>query len=156
MKQLIMELIRQKMRLIFTVSALLLLNVALGAVVVFYQQPALADLQTRWSALRRQDATVGAVDGATLYRQAETDLKTVNSRIPEKREFGRILSELYEAATDSAVEVIGISYKPVKIKEEALLSYQLTLSVTGSYAAIKSYLNDLQGMEELIVVDSVS
>ncbi|MDD5106159.1 MAG: hypothetical protein PHC49_11145, partial [Desulfuromonadaceae bacterium] len=42
------------------------------------------------------------------------------------------------------------------LKEEALLSYQLTLSVTGSYAAIKSYLNDLQGMEELIVVDSVS
>ena len=75
---------------------------------------------------------------------------------PEKRDFARILSELLEAAASSAVEVGPISYKPVPIKEEALLSYQLSLSVSGRYAAVKSYLSDLQNSPELIVVDTVS
>jgi type IV pilus assembly protein PilO len=63
---------------------------------------------------------------------------------------------LLEAAASSAVEVGAISYKPVSIKEEALLSYQLSFSVSGRYAAVKSYLSDLQKNPELIVVDTVS
>jgi len=80
----------------------------------------------------------------------------VKGKIPEKRQFARVLSDLLEAAASSGVGVGAISYKPLQIKEEALLSYQLSLSVSGGYAAVKSYLADLQGNPELIVVDTVS
>lgn len=155
MKQYVLEIIRQKWRLLSIILFLLLLNVTLGVVVSAYQRPSIADLQTKWNNLRRQAAQVGFVDAATLHRQGAADLETLKARIPEKRQFARVLSDLFEAAASSAVEVGPLSYKPEQIKEEPLLSYQLSFSVSGGYAAVKSYLSDLQKNPELIVVDSV-
>lgn len=156
MKQYVFEIVRQRWRFLCVIMSLLLLNVTLGAVVSSYQLPSLADLQTRWSNLRRQAARAGQVDAATLHHQGSADLEKLKVRIPEKREFARVLSEIYESAASSAVEVGAISYKPVLIKEEALLSYQLSFSVDGGYAAVKSYLSDLQKNPELIVIDTVT
>ena len=156
MKQYLLEIIRQKMRLVMVILVLLLINVALMVAISAYQLPSLADLQTRWSTLRRQAAGSGQIDTAKLYQQSLSDLEKLKTRIPEKRQFARVLRDLLEAAANSAVEVGSISYKPEIIKEEPLLSYQLTFSVTGSYAAVKSYLADLQGNPELLVVDTVN
>ena len=156
MKRYVLEFVRQKWPLLSVIAALLLINVTLGIVVSAYQLPSLADLQIKWSDLRRQSARVGVADAATLHQQGAADLKKLMARIPEKREFARVLSELLESAASSAVEVGPISYKPVPIKEEPLLSYQLSFSVSGRYAAVKSYLSDLQNNQELIVVDSVA
>ncbi|MBV5338681.1 MAG: type 4a pilus biogenesis protein PilO [Deltaproteobacteria bacterium] len=156
MKQLMLEIVRQKWRFLSIILILLLLNVALIFVVSTYQLPILADLQTKWSSLRRSSAGTGQMDPAALYQQASADLEKVKGKIPEKKQFARVLSELLEAAASSGVEVGAISYKPQLIKEEALLSYQVALSVSGGYAAVKSYLADLQGNPELLVVDAVS
>lgn len=156
MKQYALEIVRQKWRFLSIILFLLLFNIALGVVISAYQTPDLADLQTKWRDLRSRTARAGQVDAATLYRQGTLDLEKLKARIPEKREFARVLSDLLEAAANSAVEVGAISYKPVQIKEEPLLSYQLALSVSGRYVAVKSYLFDLQNNQELIVVDSVS
>jgi len=156
MKRYVFEIVRQKWRHLSIILFLLLLNILLDVVVSAYQIPSLADLQTKWSSLRRQTARAGQVDTATLHQQGTADLEKLKARIPEKREFARILSELLEAAASSAVVIGPISYKPVSIKEEALLSYQLSFSASGRYAAVKSYLSDLQKNPELIVVDTVS
>lgn len=156
MKHYIFEIFRQKWRLMSVILGLLLLNVALGLVVSAYQLPSLADLQDKWTNLRSQAARSGQVNAAILHKQGTADLEKLKARIPEKREFARVLSELYESAASSAVEVGAVSYKAVKIKEEPLLSYQLSFSVSGSYAAVKSYLSDLQNNQELLVVDTVS
>lgn len=156
MKQLVFEIIRQKWQLLTAITVLLLLNVLLGLVISFYQLPALADMQDSWNKLRNQSYKSRQMDTESLYRQGIADLETIKGRIPQKREFARVLSDLFEAAESSAVEVGAITYKPLQIKEEPLLSYQLSLSVTGSYAAVKSYLADLQNSKELIVVDSVA
>jgi type IV pilus assembly protein PilO len=91
-----------------------------------------------------------------LYRQGVSDLEKLNSRIPLKREFARVLSDIIETTSDSGVAVGAISYKPVTIKDEALLSYQLSFAVSGDYAAVKSCLSDLQQNPELVVVDSIT
>ncbi|HXE95779.1 MAG TPA: type 4a pilus biogenesis protein PilO [Dongiaceae bacterium] len=153
MKQLVLEIVRQKWRFLSIILFLLLLNMTLVIVVSNYQLPSLEELQAKWSSLRRQAALTVQVDAATLYQQGSTDLETLKARIPEKREFARILSDLLEAAAGSNVKVDTINYKPEKIKEEALLSYQLSLSVSGSYAEVKSYLSDLQNIQELLVVE---
>lgn len=124
MKQYIFEIVRQKWRALSIILFLLLLNVILSVVVSVYQLPLLAELQTKWSSLRRQVARAGQLDPTALYRQGSTDLDTLKGRIPEKRQFARVLSDLLEAAASSAVDIGAISYKPVQIKGEALLSYQ--------------------------------
>lgn len=156
MKQYLLEIIRQKWRLLSIILFLLLLNVTLGVVVSAYQLPSLAELYTTSGAMRRQAVHSGQMDAAALHLQGAADLETLMTNIPEKREFARVLSDLLESAESSSVEVGAISYKPVPIKEEALLSYQLSFSVNGGYAAVKSYLSDLQENPELIVVDAVT
>lgn len=152
----VLEIFRQKWRLLSIIFTLLLVNVAISIVISAYQRPLLADLHTKWSSLRRQVTQAGKMDAMTLYQQGSADLETLKRAIPEKRQFARILSDLLEAAAGNSVEVGPINYKPVQIKEEKLLSYQLTFSVNGSYAAVKSYLADLQEHPELVVVNAVS
>lgn len=154
--QYILEIVRQKWRIISIILALLLLNVILSAVISVYQRPLLAELQSKWGSLRHQVARNGKIDAVTLYQQGSADLETLNAAIPEKRYFARVLGDLLEGAAGNAVEIGTISYKPVPLKEEKLLSYQLSFSVNGSYAAVKSYLADLQDNPELLVVDTVS
>ena len=156
MKQFVFEIIRQKWRLLSVVLFMLLLNVTLSVVISAYQLPSVVSLQTRWSDVRQKAARSGKVDADTLYKQGGADLEKLKSAIPEKREFARILSELLEAADASNVAVGAITYKPEQFKEEQLLSYQLSLSVSGSYAGVKSFLSDLQKSEELLVVDTAA
>ncbi|MFZ4855353.1 MAG: type 4a pilus biogenesis protein PilO [Desulfuromonadaceae bacterium] len=156
MKQLFFEIIRQKWRLLSIVAFMLLLNVVFSVVISAYQIPSVVSLQTKWSDLRQKVARSGKMDAGTLYQQGTVDLEKLTAAIPEKREFARILSDLLEAAAVSNVEVGAISYKPEQLKEERLLSYQLSLSVSGSYAGVKSYLSDLQESQDLLVVDMVT
>lgn len=156
MKQYCLEIVRQKWRLLGIILFLLLLNTTLSAVISSYQIPSLTELQARWNSLRRQSALGGQLDATALFRQGSEDLKKLEVKIPEKRQFARVLSDLFETASSSAVEIGTLSYKPVQIKEEPLLSYQLSLSVSGGYAAVKSFLADLQNNPELMVVDTVT
>lgn len=156
MRPYVLEIVRQKWRILSVILFLFLLNVALGVFVSVYQLPALSDMQSKWNSLRRQSASAGQMDPTALHKQGIADLERLKSKIPEKRHFARVLSDLFEAAASSAVDIGSISYKPVPIKDEALLSYQLSLSVSGSYASVKSYLADLQKNPELIVVDSAT
>lgn len=156
MKRYLLEILRQKWRLLSVILTLLVANVVLGVFVSAYQLPSLEDLQTKWAGLRLQAARAGQTDPVALHRQGAADLEKLKTRTPEKRQFARVLSDLLEAAASSSVEVGTISYKPVEVKGEALLSYQLSLSVSGRYAAVKSYLADLQKNPELLVVDTVA
>ena len=156
MNQMVAEILRQKRVLLGTVLLLLLLNIVLGVVIFSYQNPALAAVQLKWSEVRRRTAIGEHVDAASLYRQGSADLEKLKLKIPPKRDFARVLSDLLEMASSSAVSMGTMSYKPVPVAEEGLYCYQLSLSVSGGYAAVKSYLADLQKNPELVVIDSIS
>lgn len=156
MTQFLSEIVKQKWRHIVVVVLLLVLNSALGIYVSTSQAPDLIEKQKIWSSLRRQNSSTVRVDAESLYRLGNADLTKLKTRIPAKREFARILGEIYEMASGTAVDVEKISYKPVAIKEDVLQCYELTLTVNGSYAATKSFLADLLKNRELMVVDSVS
>ncbi|MEI6212859.1 MAG: type 4a pilus biogenesis protein PilO [Desulfuromonadales bacterium] len=140
---------------VVAVSILLVVNIA-GMVVVTYQDRNAADLRAKWSDRRRQTVLLGKGDAATLYRQGTADLAKIESRIPRKKEFARVLSDLFEASSESGAAITSISYKPARIKGETLLSYQLTLKVSGSYAAVKSYISDLHKFPEFLIIDKIS
>jgi Tfp pilus assembly protein PilO len=156
MGMILLEIIRRKKSVLMVVMALIVLNVLLMVLMASYQEPAIAASRLKWGELRSLAARSGHADAATLHRQGIADLEKLNARIPPKREFPRMLSDLLESASDSGVTTGSISYRPLTIKDEGLLSYQLSLAVSGDYAAVKSYLSDLRQNPELIVLDSVS
>ena len=156
MGPILFEIIRRKKNVLLLILGLVLVNLALMIVITSYQEPALAASRSKWSELRTLVARTGHADASALHRQGKIDLEKLNTRIPQKREFARLLGDLLESALNSGVASGPISYKPLSIKEEALLTYQLSLSVSGDYAAVKSYLSDLLQNPELVVVDNMT
>jgi type IV pilus assembly protein PilO len=156
MNRILLEILRRKRIVIAIILSLTVLNVILVSVIASYQEPKLEISRSKWIELRRLVARAGHADALSLHRQGIVDLEKLNTRIPPKREFARLISDILQAASDSGVTTGSISYKPLQIKDEALLSYKLTMAASGDYAAVKSYLSDLQQNRELIVVDSVS
>lgn len=156
MKQALLELFLQKKRTLIAVLVLFLLNSALYAVVAGYLEPKVAASQTSWTDLRQRVAVAGKADVATVYRRGVDDLKKLMVQIPVKRQFPRVLGDILDAAASSAVTTGTISYKPQAVKDHDLLAYGISMSVAGSYAAVKSFLADLQKINEMVVIDGIS
>jgi len=156
MNQALLELIQQKKRTLIAALVLLFLNIVLYAVTAGYLEPKIAASQASWTDLRQRIAVAGRADVATVYRRGVDDLKKLVSLIPVKRQFPRVLGDILDAAASSAVVTGNVSYKPQTIKDQDLLAYGISMSVGGSYAAVKSFLGDLQKKSEMIVIDGIT
>lgn len=156
MKQVLLELLRLKKRSLITICLLLLSNAVLYAIISGYQDAALVEAHTKWSNLRSRLAAADRGDVNVAYRQGKSDLEKLRSMIPLKREFPRVLGDILDAAASSGVATGSITYKPQVLKDENLLAYAVTMPTSGSYAAVKSLLADLQKNHELVVIDGVS
>jgi type IV pilus assembly protein PilO len=156
MKQALLELIKQRKLTLIVVLVLLLLNICLYVVTTGYLIPKIAASQASWTDLRKRVAAAGRADVATVYRRGEDDLKKFLPRIPIKRQFPRLLGDILDAAASSAVVTGNVSYKPQPVKDRDLLSYGIAMTVGGSYAAVKSFLGDLQKNSEMIVIEGIS
>jgi Tfp pilus assembly protein PilO len=157
MKQALLELFQQKKRILIVSLALLVLNICLYAVSTGYLEPKVTASQASWNDLRQRVAVAGKADVATVYRRGVDDLKKLMAQIPVKRQFPRVLGDILDVAASSAVTTGNISYKPQAIKgRDDLLAYGLSMSIGGSYAAVKSFLADLQKNSEMIVIDGIN
>lgn len=156
MKQALLELLHLKKRTLIAVVTLLALNIVLYAGTAGYLEPKIGELQASWSDLRQRVAVIGRADVATVYRRGGEDLKTLATHVPAKRQFPRVLGDILDAAAASSVVTGNMSYKPQIIKDQNLLAYNISMSVGGSYAAVKSFLSDVQKNSELVVIDGIS
>jgi type IV pilus assembly protein PilO len=157
MNQMILEIAGQRRRILVAVLALLLLNIAVLVVLKGYLASAISDAQTKWGDLRRRVAVAGQNDASTIYRRGKADLEQVLTRIPHKNEFPRLLGGIFDTAASDSVKVAAVTYKPGAVKENAaLLTYGISLTVDGSYAAVKNFLADMQKQGELIVIDDMT
>lgn len=155
MKDALLEIVRLRKWWLLCACLLLLLFLGFTIAVDGYQKPKIAAQRERWSELRRQVALAGSRDLSALYRQGNADLAALRERIPPKRQFPRLLGELLEQASSSGVSVGQITYKPRQLGQDRLLVYELSLGVSGGYAAVKSFLADLLKSRELLVVEEV-
>jgi type IV pilus assembly protein PilO len=157
MNQLILEIARQRRRILATVLVLLLLNSAVLVFLKEYLASAISDAQAKWGDLRRRIAVAGQNDASTIYRRGKADLEQLKAHIPHKSQFPRLLGGVFDTAASDGVKVRSVTYKPAVVKENtALLTYDITLSVSGSYAAVKNFLADMQKSGELIVIDGLT
>lgn len=157
MNQVILEIARQRRRILAAILVLLLFNSVVLVFLKGYLASAVSDAQAKWSDLRRRAAVAGQNDASTIYRRGKADLEQLKVHIPHKSQFPRLLGGIFDTAASDGVRVGAVSYKPAVVKENtALLSYGITLSVSGSYAGVKNFLADMQKSEELIVLDGMA
>lgn len=155
MKQVLLELFRQKKGCLIFAGILLLSNAILFTLINGYQVSALNEAQRKWNDLRSRVAAVERGDVSAAYHQGKRDLEKLETMIPPKRQFPRVLGDILDAAASSALTTGAITYTPKVVKDEKLLSYSITMTVDGSYAAVKSFLADLQKNRELVVIDGI-
>lgn len=157
MNEVFRELIHQKRRMLIVLAVLLGLNIILFVALNVYLAPAIISSQAAWIDLRQRVAVAGRADVASVYRRGIDDLKKISMKVPVKRYFPRVLGDILDSAVSSGVVTGALSYKPQIVKgHDELLAYSLSMSVSGSYAAVKSFLGDLQKNNELVVVDGLS
>ncbi len=121
-----------------------------------YLEPRLASLQREWSDKRLAAAEGAPLDMAAVYRQGNADLATWRERIYPKKDFARFIGDLFETATNNSLKVGAITYKPTSFKDEGLLAFTVDFNVAGKYAAIKSFISDLERLRQIVVINNVS
>jgi type IV pilus assembly protein PilO len=150
----LMEIVRQRRRSLTILVLLIAIAVGLVVLRITWQEPRLAQLQHQWFASRELAAGV-ASSPATVYGKGKEDLQRVREFTPPRTRFVALLEEMYETAANNHLTVEEMTYKPEAVTDKAITAYGLTLKVTGSYAAVKSFIADLERMRELVVIDGL-
>ena len=152
----ILQILKTRPKSFVCIAILIAANFGLYLFSALYQEPRLADLQRKWSEKRLEAASAPPQDPAAIYRQGTADLKSWRERIPPKREFAAFIGELFETAVNNSLSVGAITYKPTQIKGENLLAYTIGFNVSGKYAAIKSFIADIERLRQIAVIDNLS
>ncbi len=150
------QILRARLKAFIFTAILVLVNVGLYAYVSVLQVPRMAALQNAWFEKRRTAEKGASTDKAAIYSQGTADLAKWRARIAPKRDFARMVGELFETAAGNSLVVGRVSYKPMPIKDENLLAYTIDFDVSGKYAGIKSFLADLMRSREIMTIDNVA
>jgi Tfp pilus assembly protein PilO len=150
------QIIKVRRNFLIAISVLILINIGLYIFSSAYLGPQAASLQNKWSEKRLLAARGTVMDSAAVYRQGTADLAVWRARIYPKKEFARFIGEIFETATNNSLKVGAITYRPQQVKGEDLLAYSFGFNVSGKYAAIKSFIADIQRLREIAVIDNIA
>jgi type IV pilus assembly protein PilO len=150
------QIIRTRRNSFIAISVLILINIGLFLYSSALLGPEVFSLQNKWSEKRLVAAGETVSDDATVYRQGTEDLAKWRTRIYSKKDFARFIGELFETASNNTLKVGAIVYKPQPVKDENLIAYTIGFNVSGKYAAIKSFIADIERLREIAVIDNIS
>ncbi len=151
----IIELIKLRHKTFLLILLLLIANLIMHFFIAGSQEPKLEALQKEWLD-KREITLTGPADKAFIYGQGKKDLAIFDSRIPPKKDFARVVGDILEIASNNGLSISSIGYKPSLVKDKGLLVYTLGFGVSGSYAAIKSFMSDIERSPDILSIDSVS
>lgn len=156
-REIFLQIVQIKKRPLIALLILLLIAATLQIFISQYQEKRIERLSVEWIK-HREDLKRGAalVDRETLYRNGLADLAKFRARAYPKAHFAKFIGELYDIAARDSLELTSITYKPFLNKEEQLLSYAMTLSVSGMYPNLKKFISDLGASGNLLTIDSVA
>ena len=104
--------------------------------------------------LRRDRLLAAQADAPALLAKVET----LRVAIPDDPQLPEFLLEANEAATSSGVDFLSISpAEPVASADASAASaVNLTVTVDGGYFQVLDYLNRLEAMDRIVIVDTLS
>jgi Tfp pilus assembly protein PilO len=150
-----LEIIKMRKKSCLAIIALALANIVLYIFIMGFQISKLNTLQNEWLE-NRQRPSSGYLEKSLIFSQGKKDLAVFDSRIPPKKDFMRVVGELFEIASNNGLSIGSVGYKPELIKDRDLLVYGLSFSVEGSYAAVKSFIADIEQSPEIVSIDQIN
>jgi len=84
------------------------------------------------------------------------DLEHFYLMIPPRSGLGSFIGRLYSYAEASGIDIDRISYSAKPVKETELLGYQLSFTVSGSYAQLKKFIQQLENSPSLLILDKIA
>lgn len=149
------EIIRQRGSALKVLLVLFLATLAVWGYASLWQAPALAKGE---GSLRQAqvDATSATGTPASRYRAAEGELKLFRDRVIDKRDFPSFLARLFDRVAKNGLAFKQVTYKPLVIPDEGMVSYDIGFTVSGRYAQVKSFIADLARFREIVTLDSVN
>jgi len=155
MKQQVLVLFRRKRPWLIAIGILLLLNIISFVFIGIFQNPALERKKGVWSEQRKRLDALARGDVTTAYLNAKADLERLQAMIPDKRRFPSLLGQIMDSSSLCSVATDSLTYKPQSIKEQKLLAYEMSMSVSGRYSAVRCFIYEMQTMEQLVVIDGI-
>ncbi len=149
-------------------KAVLAVAVAVLVVVVwffFYFRPAGDDLSEKEDALEQARAEQLTLEDEleslqTLDEEApsqEAELRRLNAAVPPEPELDTFILEANEIAVESGIDWLAISPAPPSVGAVGGASViTMAIDVEGGFFQVLDYLNRLEELERLVVVDDVS
>ena len=112
----------------------------------------LRNLQTDLRSIQQRIAEGG---GAKISGIAD-DLEYFYQMVPPRSGLGSFIGRLYSYAAAAGIDIEKISYAAKPVKETELLGYQLSFTVSGSYAQVKKFIHKLENSPSLLILDKIS
>lgn len=142
----------------FLLTLVLLACVVCGTIwyVGCWQQAALERNQALWSAKRRQVTSLNATQAGEQYRLKGEQITTLLASVPYAHEFPNVISQILDLMALNAVVSGPMTFKPNKSELDGITSYTLNCSASGNYASLKRLIADLERLDGISTLDSVS
>lgn len=154
--QLFRETVNTHKSIAIMVFLLLFINILAFVYLTIYQAPQITSLHSSWFEKRQKSSSLNVKDAATIYNQGSKDIKIWDSRIPPKKDFARVLEDLFQMAGNNRLIVKGLTYKPSLLKDQGLLVYSLDLTVSGNYAGGKNFIAELMSTKQIIIIENLT
>lgn len=153
----IKQIINLRRKTLLALAVVFSISLLLQIFISVYHEPKMEMLRDEWLKQREQEGRgVTLQSRDILYKNGLADLAKFRDRIYRKSNFAKFIGELYDIAAINSLELASITYKPSFNKEEQLLNYQLSLTVSGKYYQLKKFINDLGASANILVIDSIS
>lgn len=148
------QVIREQRVMLVVVILFAVQAIAVWGYLLVVQQKRSSELHALWNEKRLLVLGTGSGIGLSAYHRNEAALHTLLATVPTLSELPRILGQVTDFAALHKASIETLSYKPLPVN--GLRGYQLVITSKGSYEAVKNLLADLQGLNTLAFVDSVS
>ncbi|MBN2429154.1 MAG: type 4a pilus biogenesis protein PilO [Deltaproteobacteria bacterium] len=91
-----------------------------------------------------------------LVKRGRADIKLFWDKIPVRRDFPTLVSEVSSLATMAGLTVDRIQYSPEDMPEKKLLRYGLNFTVGGEYPKVKKFIYLIEQSERILTLDEIS
>lgn len=114
------------------------------------QEDELLDLQRRIRSVQHDGQT------SEVMLTALREVEQFRQGYPSRAELLGLIDRLTRLARSLAVTVPAVEYRPSEVKEAGLTKVTVALAAEGTYAKIRRYLYELEGMRRYLVIERVS
>jgi Tfp pilus assembly protein PilO len=98
----------------------------------------------------------------TLIPQLSTDVLALKRALPEEEALGRLVQEFEFLAQEDEVVLISMKFEPLEVTKERVAKkgeinfVRFDLMAGGEFEELKQFLNDLERLDRILVVEEVS